>query len=47
MLDALPAWIEVPDLIMETKEDILIPEAYTLWKRDEVACERRERRREY
>ena len=46
MLDAPPAWSEVPGLIIETKEGRVIPEAVTKSKRDEVACWWRKQRRE-
>ena len=46
MLDALPVWNEVPDLVMETKDGRMIPEAPTKRKRDEVALGQRKQRRE-
>ena len=46
MLDALPAWNEVPDLLMETKDGRMIPEVATKRKRDKVAHGRRKRWRE-
>ena len=46
MLDAPPALNEVPDLMMETKDGRMIPEAATKRKRDEVGLGRRKRPRE-
>ena len=42
LLEALPAWGDVPDLMMETKEEVMIPGAATKGKRYEEACGRRE-----
>ena len=46
MLDALPSWNEVPDLMMETKDGGMIPEAAAKQKRDELAGGRRKQQRE-
>ena len=46
MLDALPAWNEVPDLIMEIKDGRMMPEAAKKRKIDEEARGQRKRRRE-
>ena len=46
MLDAPPAWNEVPDLMIETKGDRMIPEAVTNQKRDKVALGWRKQWRE-
>ena len=46
MLDAPPAWNEVPDLMMETEDGRMIPEAAMKRKRDEVAQWQRKRQRE-
>ena len=37
MLEVPPAWNEVPDLMMEDKDGMMIMEAVTKRKRDEVA----------
>ena len=44
MLNTLPAWNEVPDLMMESKDARMITEAATKWKTDEVAQGRRKGR---
>ena len=41
LLNALPAWNEVPDLIMEAEDGRMIPEASTKRKREEVALGQR------
>ena len=41
MLEVLPAWNEVPDLMMEAKDRRMITEAATKQRRDEVAQGRR------
>ena len=46
MLDAPPAWNDVPDLMMETKDGRMILEAAIKQKRDEVAPWQRKWRRE-
>ena len=46
IIDAPPVWSEVPDLMMETKEGRMIPEAATKQKRNEVARGRRKQWRE-
>ena len=43
MLEVPPAWNEVPDLLMAGKDGMLIKEADTKHKRDEVAWGRRKR----
>ena len=47
MLEVHPEWNEVPDLMMEEKEDVL-PEATgsTKWRRDEISRGRRKWRKE-
>ena len=46
LLKAPPAWGDVPDLMMETEEEVMIPGAATKRKRDEVAHGRKKRQRE-
>ena len=46
ILDAPPAWNEVPDLMMETEYGRMIQEAAIKRKRDEVACGWRKQQRE-
>ena len=46
MLDTLPAWNVIPDLMMETEDGRMISEAPSKRKRDEVVCGQRKRRRE-
>ena len=46
MLDTPPAWTDVPDLMMESKDGRMMPEAATKRKRDEVARGWRKRWRE-
>ena len=46
MLEVPLAWTEVPDLMMEDEDGIMIMKADTKQKRDEVAQGRRKRQKE-
>ena len=46
MLEVPPVWNEVPDLMMEDEDSMMITEADTKPKRDEVARGRRKRQKE-
>ena len=46
LLKALLAWVEVPDLTMDSGWEVIIPSAATKRKRDEVAQGWRKQQRE-
>ena len=46
MLEAPPAWNEVPDLMMEVEDGMMMSEAAVKQRRDEVTRGRRKRRKE-
>ena len=46
MIEASPAWNEVPDLIMEVEEGRVMPEAAVKQRREEVARGGKKKRRE-